>query len=155
MYRRLVLNGCQYGVGMLPAALSFAGVWDRKLCYLMASSVLIVFAACLLPQFRRRANLWTFVFVALWSVPVNIVLCSVIQESDILSFDSGVMTAMLWLLCCCMMFSVEQILFGVATAALKNEIKKSVRRQEGSRPEQAREQTQAGVRPQPRKKEGA
>ena len=155
MFRRLVLKGCQFGVGLLPTALSFAGIWDRKLCYLMASSVLIVFAACLLPLFRRRANLWTFVFVSLWSVPMNAVLFSIMQENDFLSFDSGFMTVMWGLLCCCILFSVEQILFGVAAAALKNEIKKSVRRQEQSRPEQAREQAQARVRPQSRKGEGA
>lgn len=120
MVRRSVLKYCQLCVGFLPVFTAILGVLTHKDIVLWLAPFFIVIAACFLPLFRERANLWTFVFVAFLSIPLNIYILSGLQGFDIFFYTYGFMNVMSGIIYYCVLFSAEQIIFGLAAAVLRN-----------------------------------
>lgn len=106
----------QVAVGYLPTLISLITVlhnstyWVLLICAVM---LFVIIGVC--PLFKKKENLWMFLFVAAASLPVNVRLSLLlfeygIIESDILWF--GVICA---ILLSCILFSLEEVIFGIVT----------------------------------------
>ena len=120
MDKRFVLNSVQLGISGLPLILSITSLFLRTYVLDIFAAVLIPVVACFFPLFRRRANLWTFVFVALVSLPVNIRIITKLKILDIFLYDSVFMNILQGILAFCILFSIEQIFLGVIVAMIRS-----------------------------------
>ena len=110
----IILKNCQLGVGLFPCLLVFSGVLLHKPYLIVISFVILVNVVCLLPLFRKRANLWGFIFVATMAIPVNIYILLNLIDSDLFFYESIFMDLMMGIVYYSVLFSLEQILSGVA-----------------------------------------
>lgn len=136
MDRRPVLTAVQLGCGLLPAAISLGGLLMRKAFLFPVAAVLIAATVCFFPLFRKRANLWAFLFMTALSVPLNLYLFSVFLFFDFFDLDSVFLNILIKTICFCMMYSIEQILIGVCVAVLRRypEKRRSAARRKRSAP---------------------
>lgn len=113
MDNRTVLKGVQLGIGFLPSFIVIIGLATHKYFAFILSPVLLVIAVTFLPLFRKNANLWTFVFTAALSIPLNIYIILVLKEFDLFLYDDimfmDVLTGILYY---CILFSAEEIIMG-------------------------------------------
>lgn len=110
----IILKNCQLGVGFFPCLLGFSGVLLHKPFLIVISFVILVNVVCLLPLFRKRANLCGFIFVATMAIPVNIYILLNLIDSDLFFYESIFMDLMMGIVYYSVLFSLEQILSGVA-----------------------------------------
>ena len=114
-YLNKKVRNIQLITGLLPAVLSVAFLVKESLLFLLLCVISLFITVGTVPLFRKRESLFMFILVAIAGLPVNIRLaCWLVFEgiigSDFLSVD------ILWaVFLCCVLFSVEEIAFGVIT----------------------------------------
>lgn len=83
MDNRHFLNVVQLGMGGLPVAFSTSYVIIKNPLFCVFTIMIIVISSCFLPLYKRRANLWEFVFIAIGAIPINLYLLFIIAEYDL------------------------------------------------------------------------
>ncbi len=121
MDKRFVLNSVQLGISIVPILLSVLFLFLHTYLLVIIAGIMIPLVACFAPLFRKRANLWTFVFVSAVSVPINIRTVFALRNTDLIFFyDTLFMNILQGILVFCIMFSVEQIIMGVIVAVIRD-----------------------------------
>ena len=114
-YLNKKVRNIQLITGLLPAVLSVAFLVKESVLFLLLCVISLFITVGTVPLFRKRESLFMFILVAIAGLPVNIRLaCWLVFEgiigSDFLPVD------ILWaVFLCCVLFSVEEIVFGVIT----------------------------------------
>ena len=105
----------QFALGIVPTVFSLLFLRNGSWKYLLLCIVsLFVIIGCL-PLFRKRQNLYMFIFVAIVGLPINIWLSYMLVSEGVISsgflIGDVVWGAMLFFV----FLSVEEIVFGVIT----------------------------------------
>ena len=114
-YLNKKVRNIQLITGLLPTVLSVAFLVKESVLFLLLCVISLFITVGTVPLFRKRESLFMFILVAIAGLPVNIRLaCWLVFEgiigSDFLPVD------ILWtVFLCCVLFSVEEIAFGVIT----------------------------------------
>lgn len=96
----------------VPFAFSVAAIGCRKIWLLAIAALLIFLIIGATPLLRKRANLWMFLFVGISTLPVNAYGAYKIMElMDLRFFLQGILW---WVVLFCLLFSLEQLVFGLA-----------------------------------------
>ena len=107
-------SAVQLVTALIPVGIAiyylFSGNW--RLLPVTAAAIIAVIAV--MPVYRRRESLWIFVITAAASVPVNIRLSILLDKWDILDMGIPFSEYIVALFLCMMLFSVEEIILGVA-----------------------------------------
>ena len=109
------VRNVQAAAGLLPTALSVAFMAKQSVIFLLLCVLSLFVVVGAVPLFRKRESLFMFILVAIAGLPVNIGLAYwLVFESFI---NSGFLLGdILWMaFLCCVLFSVEEIAFGVIT----------------------------------------
>ncbi len=122
MDNRTVLNGIQIGIGFIPFAVLNVGFFTQRYIIAVVSLIFCVAAVCLLPLFRKRANLWAFVFLSAASPAINIYIIFMLWNTDLFYENSVVMNLLTAVLYYFILFSVEQIAFGTVIRIIRDKI---------------------------------
>ncbi len=105
----------QLVTGSIPFVLSLKFLIGHSWVSLLLAVISLFVIVGTVPLFRRRENLYMFIFVAIAGVPINIWLSYWLVSEGLVS-AGFVIGDILWgLLLCCVFLSVEEILFGVVT----------------------------------------
>lgn len=78
---------------------------------LWVASIFTVIA--FVPVFDKRENLWTFLCVALSGIPANVFFIGMIMQWDYFLFADEFLSALYSVMLYSMLFSIEEIAFGV------------------------------------------
>ena len=107
-------SAVQLVTALIPVGIAiyylFSGNW--RLLPVIAAAIIAVIAV--MPVYRRRESLWIFVITAAASIPVNIRLSILLDKWDILDMGIPFSEYIVALFLCMMLFSVEEIILGVA-----------------------------------------
>lgn len=108
-------NAVQSVTGIVPVILSISFLkhnawWILGLCIL---SLFVLVA--MVPLFKKRESLYMFLLVAAAGFPLNVKLAYWLISESWLGFDFLLGNICYGLLICCVLFSVEEIVFGVIT----------------------------------------
>ena len=113
MYNLNKKSRLQLGIGVLPAI--FTVIAYFKSPYWIIGTAVTLFALVgILPFCRHRQNLWMFLFVGVFSIPVNISLTKSIALS-MLSYETPLCTIINAALVFFVLFSVEEVAFAAVT----------------------------------------
>lgn len=115
---KLRTNICLLLLMVIPLIFSVGFVFSRSIGLLLAECVYFLLFVWLVPICKHKENLWMFILLAIGSVPVNILM---IYNSIFLGLlaDSSLLLKVLWgVLSYCVVFSIEEIVFGVITRAI-------------------------------------
>lgn len=109
------VRNIQLMTGLLPAMLSVAFLAKQSVILLLLCVLSLFVIVGTVPLFRKRESLFMFILVAVAGLPVNIRLAYWLVFDGI--FSSGLLIGdILWVaFLCCVLFSVEEIVFGVIT----------------------------------------
>ncbi len=115
LYLSKNVRNVQLVTGFLPVVLSVAFLVKQSLILLLLCVLSLFVVIGTVPLFRKRESLFMFIFVAIAGLPVNIRLAYWIVFEGF--FSSGFLIGdILWMaFLCCVLFSVEEIAFGVIT----------------------------------------
>lgn len=104
--------------GFIPTAFAIWFVFSPKAWLLILTIVSLFVVVGKVPLFKKRENLWMFLFVVSASLPINVFIAYSLIKSEFIS--TGVLFGdLLWgVLICCMLVSVEEIAFGIVTRAI-------------------------------------
>lgn len=94
----------------------FAVFCSATAAVLWAASVLAVIS--FVPVFDKHENLWAFLCVALSGIPANILIIVIIMQWDFFSYYDSVLLIFYSIILYSMLFSVEEIVFGIAVRFL-------------------------------------
>lgn len=107
-------SAVQLVTALIPVGIAiyylFSGNW--RLLPVTVAAIIAVIAV--MPVYRRRESLWIFVITAAASIPVNIRLSILLDKWDILDMGIPFSEYIVALFLCMMLFSVEEIILGVA-----------------------------------------
>lgn len=105
----------QLMTGTVPLGLAVKFLVDQSWISLLLVAISLFVIVGTVPLFRRRENLYMFIFVAIAGLPINVGLsCWLVAEGYIVA--GFLIGDIVWgMLVCCMLFSVEEIVFGVIT----------------------------------------
>lgn len=105
----------QLVTGSIPFVLSLKFLIGHSWVSLLLAVISLFVIVGTVPLFRRRENLYMFIFVAIAGVPINIWLSYWLVSEGLVS-AGFVIGDILWgLLLCCVFLSIEEIVFGVVT----------------------------------------
>lgn len=99
----------------IPAVLSIMTVLKHSVILFVLLVIIHFVILRIVPAFKGRENLWMFIFVAISSVPLNIYILTFVNEWELLFgtiFVLGILKCILYYV---ILFSVEEIIFGVIT----------------------------------------
>ena len=105
----------QLAFGIIPVALSVISVFKQSLILFLLTIVSLFAVVGLVPVFRKRESFWMFLLVAVAGVPENINLIFWIIYLDVLYLYFLPIKIIYSLLIYFVLFSVEEIAFGVIT----------------------------------------
>lgn len=109
------VRNIQLIIGLLPTVLSVAFLAKQSVTLLLLCVLSLFIIVGTVPLFKKRESLFMFILVAVAGLPVNIRLAYWLVFDGIIS--SGFLIGdILWVaFLCCVLFSVEEIAFGVIT----------------------------------------
>lgn len=102
---------------LIPTALCTASVLLNRAWLAVLSVVMIYVIIATNRVMRKRASLWTFMFVGLALIPANIYTANLIVGS-ILEMQSTLQAITWKIVLISLLFSVEQLIFGIITRIL-------------------------------------
>lgn len=105
----------QLVTGVIPFALAMKFLIGHSWMFLLFAVISLFIVVGTVPLFRRRENLYMFIFVAIAGVPINIWMSYWLVYEGFISSGFIIGDIMWALLLCCIFFSVEEIVFGVIT----------------------------------------
>lgn len=101
--------------GLLPIVLSVAFLAKQSVVFLLLCVLSLFIVVGTVPLFRKRESLFMFILVAVAGLPVNIRLAYWLVFESFINSDF-LFGDILWMaFLCCVLFSVEEIVFGVIT----------------------------------------
>lgn len=118
------INKSQIFFGVIPIILAWIFPITKEVLFLIISVASMFLIVGTVPLFKKRESLWIFLLVSIAGMPVNFMLASfiVIEEYFSVGFLIGNVFCVLLLLS--ILFSVEQIIFGIIARKLwKRQIK--------------------------------
>ncbi len=99
----------------IPLITSVVFSINQKIIFLILTLILPFIIIGVLPVFRRRENLWMFLIVSFAGTPINILISYFLVSLE-LFYTEFFMCDILWgILVFFIMFSLEQIVFGIVT----------------------------------------
>jgi len=109
------VRNMQLMAGLLPTVLSVAFLAKQSVIFLLLFVLSLFIIVGTVPLFKKRESLFMFILVAVAGLPLNIRLAYWLVFDGIIS--SGFLIGdILWVaFLCCVLFSVEEIVFGVIT----------------------------------------
>lgn len=108
-------NLCLLLLMIIPLISTIGYVCSRSTGLLLATGIYFFLFVWLVPICKHKENLWMFILVAIASVPINIL---VIYEAIFVGLltETPIVAKFLWgVLLYCVVFSVEEIVFGLVT----------------------------------------
>lgn len=109
------VRNIQLVTALLPAVLSVVFLAKQSVIFLLLCVLSLFIVVGTVPLFRKRESLFMFILVAIAGLPVNIRLAYWLVFDGFIS--SGFLVGdILWMaFLCCVLFSVEEIVFGIIT----------------------------------------
>lgn len=110
-----ISNSIQLAISLLPLVFSIAFLINQSWIALLLFVLSLFIIVGTIPLFRRRESLYMFLLVAIAGLPINIRLSFWLIYEEFISLDFFVGDILLYLVFGCVLFSVEEIVFGVIT----------------------------------------
>ena len=102
-------------LGLIPLIMSIIFVANKSIILLIATIISMFFVIGISPICKYRESIWMFLLVAVISISINLPIILYLVFDGLFSND-WLLSQLLW---CgflhCIFFSVEEIIFGVAT----------------------------------------
>lgn len=108
------MNRLQLLTLVIPLIFSLLFAFSASVIALILWAVSVFAVISFVPVFDKRENLWAFLCVALSGIPANVYLVIIIMEWDFFSFVEGFLAFLFPILLYALLFSIEEIVFGVA-----------------------------------------
>ena len=105
----------QLATGAIPVALAVAFSIRQNIVFLLTVILSLFIIVGTVPLFKRRENLWMFVFVGLAGLPVNAVFSYNIVKDWLVDTSFSFTNFLFVITLCCIFFSIEEIVLGVIT----------------------------------------
>lgn len=109
------LNILQAVTGVLPVFLSILFLVHKTWWILGLCTLSLFLLVATVPLFKKRESLYMFLLVAVTGFPLNIKLAYWLISESLLGFDFLLGNICYGFLICCVLFSIEEIAFGVIT----------------------------------------
>lgn len=110
-------NLCLLLLMIIPLISTIGYVCSRSASLLLATGVYFFLFVWLVPICKHKENLWMFILVAIASIPLNIKMCNMAFVG--LLAEMPILVKFLWVvLLYCILFSVEEIVFGFVTRVI-------------------------------------
>lgn len=109
------LKCVQLMTGSLPVGLAVKFLVDHSWISLLFAVISLFVIIGTVPLFKRRENLYMFIFVAIAGLPINIFLSYWLVTEGFIGAGFIIGDIIWGMLLWCMLFSVEEIVFGVIT----------------------------------------
>lgn len=109
------VNYIHFATGLFPAVLSSIFLINQSWIMLAISILSLFVIVGTVPVFKRRESIYMFIFVAILSLPMNIKLAYWLIEEGFIGFDFFLGNLCWGILVCFILFSVEELIFGIIT----------------------------------------
>lgn len=108
------MNRLQLLTLVIPLIFSLLFAFSASVIALILWAVSVFAVISFVPVFDKRENLWAFLCVALSGIPANVYLVIIIMEWEFFGFVEGFLAFLFPILLYALLFSIEEIVFGVA-----------------------------------------
>lgn len=119
-------NRLQLATGFVPLLFSTAFMINKSNSLLIICVLSLFIIVGTMPLFRKAESLWMFILVAIAGVPVNAGMSYYIMSTEIITCESIVSSFAWGVMLFCVMFSIEEIIFGVITRLIWRKQKKII-----------------------------
>lgn len=110
--------------GLIPVIAAWLFPLSGEVFFLIISIIFLFLVVGTVPLFRKRENLWMFLLISAAAPPVNIMFSYFIVNEEYFSLGYLLLNVLCVLLFSCIMFSIEQIIFGILARRIwKRQIK--------------------------------
>lgn len=104
---------------LVPMLFSIAFVLFKTVPLIVLTVVSLFVIVGAVPIFRKRENLWMFLLTAIIMIPINLYMVFAIVNLDSLSSCDLLCKILFGAVLYCVIFSVEEILFGFITRLIR------------------------------------
>ncbi len=99
---------------VIPFSFAAVAAFNHAVWAILLAILSLYFIIGINPLLRKRANLWTFLFVGIAGIPIN--CCATYFFLHSFLDDPPFLRGLLWALTFfCLLFSLEELVFGVVT----------------------------------------
>lgn len=118
------INKLQVFFGVIPIISAWIFPITREILFLIISVMSMFLIVGTVPLFKKRESLWIFLLVSIAGIPVNFMIAYFIVTEEYFSVGFLIGNVFCVLLLSSILFSVEQIVFGIITRKIwKRQIK--------------------------------
>lgn len=114
-FMRLKMKLCLFLVSLILFIMSLSFVLSRSVFLLILECIFLFLFVWLVPMCKHRENLWMFILVAIASTPINMFLIFSFICSGWFEESVVLIKVLCIFLLYCVVFSIEEIVFGTVT----------------------------------------